>query len=80
MDSQRAVRRDEWKLIRYNIRGRIHHQLFNIAADPMETANLFYSRDHQDKVESLGDLMKTCGEASGEKHGPWGRFWVNDDA
>lgn len=80
VDSQRAVRRDEWKLIRYNIRGRIHHQLFNIAADPMETANLFYSSDHHDKVESLGDLMKTCGETSGEKHGPWGRFWGNDDA
>ena len=80
VDSHRAVRRDEWKLIRYNIRGRIHHQLFNIASDPMETANLFYSRNHREVTDSLWSLMQSCAEESGEKHSPWGKFWDNTDA
>ena len=52
----RAVRTDEWKLIRYPERD--FTQLFNLRDDPMELNNLAYDDDYQTKVTQLLDLMK----------------------
>jgi arylsulfatase A-like enzyme len=51
----RAVRTDEWKLIRYPERG--YNQLFNLKDDPLELNNLAGKEAYQLKVEELLDLM-----------------------
>ncbi len=53
----RAVRTDEWKLIRYPQRD--YNQLFNLKQDPLELNNLAYKPENQPKVkELLGSLIK----------------------
>ncbi len=49
----RAVRTDEWKIIRYPDRD--HTQLFNLKSDPLELKNLAYQPEYQSK---LGEMMK----------------------
>jgi len=53
----RAVRTNEWKLIRYPQRD--YNQLFNLKQDPLELNNLAYMPDNQAKVKELmGSLIK----------------------
>lgn len=40
MDTQRAVKTEECKLIEYNVNGQRHTQLFDMTRDPWETKNL----------------------------------------
>lgn len=50
-DIQRAIRIDDWKLIRYP---KIHHnQLFNLKADPHELHNLAEAPEHKNKLDEL---------------------------
>lgn len=55
---QRAVRTDCWKLILYNVKGRKTTQLFDLAADPYETANLAGKPEYAGRVLELTALMK----------------------
>jgi len=50
-DIQRAIRIDNWKLIRYP---KIHHnQLFNLETDPHELNNLAEAPEHKNKLDAL---------------------------
>lgn len=51
----RAVRTDEWKLIRYPQRN--YNQLFNLRLDPLEIDNLATLPENKAKVDSLMSLM-----------------------
>jgi arylsulfatase A-like enzyme len=53
---QRAVRDDRWKLIRYPQVDRT--QLFDLQADPYETANLADKPEHAANVAELTALLK----------------------
>lgn len=53
MDCQRAVRDDRWKLIEYFGEAERVTQLFDIAADPWETANLAATPEMSDQVARL---------------------------
>ncbi|MFH1719337.1 MAG: sulfatase-like hydrolase/transferase [Planctomycetota bacterium] len=53
---QRALRKDNWKLIQYP---QINHtQLFNLQDDPYETVNLAQHPEYADKVRDMLNLMK----------------------
>jgi len=54
-DVQRAVRKDEWKLIRYPKVN--HNQLFNLRDDPDELKNLAAEPDRAMKVREMMDLL-----------------------
>lgn len=54
--SQRAVRDDRWKLIRYPRIDRT--QLFDLEADPAETENLAPLPAHAERVRQLGQAME----------------------
>jgi len=52
----RAVRTDEWKLIRYP---QINYtQLFNLKKDPLEINNLAATTEYEDKVTEMMGLLK----------------------
>jgi len=51
----RAVRTDEWKLIRYPRRN--YTQLFNLKNDPLEIANLADNPEYRDKVKEMMALL-----------------------
>ena len=55
---QRAVRTDEWKLIRYNAGGRENTQLFNIESDPWEITNLVGETRHAARLKEMKALLK----------------------
>jgi arylsulfatase A-like enzyme len=52
----RAVRTDEWKLIRYPERD--YSQLFNLADDPLELNNLSGSTSCKQKLDEMTELLK----------------------
>ena len=52
----RAVRTDEWKLIRYPERN--ISQLFNLVDDPLELNNLAGNETYRSKVEEMTELMQ----------------------
>ena len=54
-NSVRAVRTNDWKLIRYPKRD--FTQLFNLKDDPLETNNLSGEKAYADKVEELTSLL-----------------------
>lgn len=51
----RAVRTDEWKLIRYPQRN--YNQLFNLRLDPLEIDNLAALPENKAKVDSMMSLL-----------------------
>ncbi len=59
MDCQRAVRDDRWKLVEYFGEADRVTQLFDLAADPHETANLASAPDMDEQVKRLrGELER----------------------
>ncbi len=52
----RAVRKDEWKLIRYPERD--YNQLFNLSDDPLELNNLAEADQFKSKLDEMTSLMK----------------------
>lgn len=52
----RAVRSDEWKMIRYPERD--YTQLFNLSADPLELNNLAGSAAYKQKLDEMTQLLK----------------------
>jgi arylsulfatase A-like enzyme len=58
-DIQLAVRtNDNWKLIKYNVNGAEHIQLFNLNLDQYETNNLAGKPEYQKKQSELTDILK----------------------
>ncbi len=57
-NKQRAVRIGDWKLIRYNVAGVGHAQLFNLAADPFETKSLIGSTSSFERYKELDDALR----------------------
>lgn len=53
---QRMVREPQWKLIKYNVKGEKHTQLFDLASDPWEMANRADDpacQAHRQRLETL---------------------------
>lgn len=61
---QRAIRRGDWKLIRYPQVDRT--QLFNLHDDPHETRDLAADPRHADRVKELLDLLVRQQQAQGD--------------
>lgn len=56
---QRGVRTDDnWKLIKYNVRGTETTQLFNLNQDPWEMHNLAHDPECRARLEDLTTLLK----------------------
>ena len=54
---QRAVRQGDWKLIRYNVGGVRHVQLFNLAKDPWEMYDMSEKPEQRQIVRKMTDLL-----------------------
>jgi arylsulfatase A-like enzyme len=54
---QRGIKKEDYKLIRYNVNGEERIQLFNLNKDSLEIDNLAGSPDHQKKIEELTQLL-----------------------
>lgn len=76
-DLQRSIRKDEFKLIVYNVGGKITEQLFNLREDPLEMENLAGKAEWKDKQDQLRDLLAAEMQALGDFCDPreknWGR-------
>lgn len=58
-DLQLSVRtHDDWKLIKYNVKGVEHQQLFNLKRDPFEVKNLANSKKYQGKLAEMTEILK----------------------
>ena len=54
---QRAIKKDGFKLILYNVDGQRHPQLFDLKANPMEMNNLYDNPKYGKKREELTKLL-----------------------
>ncbi len=54
---QRAIRKDDWKLIEYIVKSKTTVQLFNIKKDPWEMNNLAENTQFQSKLNELQSLL-----------------------
>lgn len=55
---QRGVRKGNWKLISYNVKGVRTTQLFNVEKDPWELDNLADSPEYAGRVREMTQLLK----------------------
>ena len=56
---QRAVRKEDWKLIMYNVGGNIKTQLFNLKTDPFETKSLSTDPLHASKLKEMNQVLRS---------------------
>lgn len=56
-NKQRAVREGDWKLIRYNVGGVRHVQLFNLKTDPWEMYDQSERPENRQRVRQMTDLL-----------------------
>ena len=63
---QRAIKKDGFKLILYNVDGQRHPQLFDLKADPMELKNLYDDPAYRKKREELTALLYARMKAAGD--------------
>ncbi len=63
---QRAIKKDGFKLILYNVDGQRHPQLFDLKADPMEMKNLYDDPAYREKREELTGLLYARMKAAGD--------------
>lgn len=63
---QRAIKKDGFKLILYNVDGQRHPQLFDLNADPMELKNLYDAPAYRKKREELTELLYARMKAAGD--------------
>lgn len=63
---QRAIKKDGFKLILYNVNGERHPQLFDLKADPMEMKNLYDDPAYRIKREELTELLYARMKAAGD--------------
>lgn len=57
LNLQRAIVQNGFKLIRYNVNGQSHTQLFNLNTDYLEMHNLADENKFQNKVETMTSLL-----------------------
>ena len=73
---QRAIKKDNFKLILYNVDGERHPQLFDLAADPLETNNLYDNPKYRAKRDELTRLlysrMREAGDFCDPEKADWG--------
>jgi arylsulfatase A-like enzyme len=55
---QRAVRKNDFKLIEYQVDGKRTTQLFNLQQDPLEMNNLYQDAGYTDEIEELRTIFK----------------------
>lgn len=67
-DSQRMIRTDRWKLVRYPRAGR--DQLFDIKTDPAELNDLAKLPEQQVRVADLASQLDAWQRANGDTAGP----------
>ena len=54
---QRAVRKDQWKLIKYNVNNEVITQLFDLKEDPYETNNLADNSQYKSQLDEMTNLL-----------------------
>ncbi len=54
---QRAARNDRWKIIKYNVEGKMKTQLFDLDNDPFETINLAEKEDYKEQLDLMEELL-----------------------
>lgn len=73
---QRAIKKDGFKLILYNVDGQRHPQLFDLRVDPMELKNCYDDPAYREKREELTGLlyarMKAAGDFCDPEKPDWG--------
>jgi arylsulfatase A-like enzyme len=85
LNVQRAIVRDDFKLIRYNVNGQSPVQLFNLKNDPLEMNNLAEEKQYQSKVTSmtllLDKTMKQLNDFCDLNKPGWGypKKWTSDE-
>jgi arylsulfatase A-like enzyme len=57
LGGRQAIRKDNWKLIRYNVDKREKYQLYNLEKDPSETINL--AEQNQQLVLELAKILES---------------------
>lgn len=76
MNLQRAIKKDNFKLILYNVNGERHPQLFDLNADPMEIRNIYYDPQYAKKRDELTKLlykrMAEAGDFCDPSKSDWG--------
>ena len=72
---QRAVQKDGWKLIEYNVDGNRYTQLFNLEKDPMETRDLSDEASQIERLKDLRSLMLNAKVEYGDNVAPFNSFW-----
>lgn len=76
MNLQRAVKKDGFKLILYNVDGQRYPQLFNLKNDPSEMNNLYDNPEYADIREELANelhrLMKENNDICDPEKQDWG--------
>lgn len=65
-NKQRAVHIGDWKLIRYNVNGVGHDQLFNLAEDPWETKSLLGQPGSFEHYRELDGALRAWMKAEGD--------------
>lgn len=55
---QRAIRKENWKLIQYNVAGEITTQLFNLETDPFEINNLSNNPECASKLNEMKEELR----------------------
>lgn len=63
---QRMVREPRWKLIKYNVKGEKHTQLFDLQNDPLEMANLADDPACQAHRQRLETLLEKARQEAGD--------------
>jgi arylsulfatase A-like enzyme len=75
-DFQRALCTGRWKLILYNVGGRITTQLFDLETDPWERDNLAGRSEHRERIAALTSqlqgLMRAAGDTTDLGRPGWG--------
>ena len=73
---QRAARNDRWKIIKYNVEGKVRTQLFDLQNDPLETkdlaANVAYKSQLDEMEKLLVDVMIENNDAADLSKPNWG--------
>ncbi len=71
MSWQRAIRKDEYKLIEYCVDKKRYTQLFDLANDPDEMINLADNEQHKQKLKELRALLRSEKEVQNDGNTPF---------